>query len=54
MVVLEVVAVVSSILDAKVMSSRAQYPLCVTLENFIVLKYPLQQGAVFYWGEADG
>ena len=50
MVVLEASAAVSSILDAEVEASRAQYPLCVSLEGFIILKYPLQQGAVFLMG----
>ena len=49
MVVLKSSALVSSILYIKVMNSRAQYPLCVSLESFIILKYPLQQGADFYW-----
>ena len=26
-----------------------QYPQCVTLESFIILKLPLQHGADFYW-----
>lgn len=47
MVVLEVITVVSSILDTKVMDSRAQYTLCASLESFIILKCPLQYGAVF-------
>ena len=49
MVVLKSSALVSSILYIKVMNSRAQYPMCVSLESFIILKYPLQQGADFYW-----
>lgn len=50
MVVLEASAAVSSILDAEVEDSRAQYPLCVSLEGFIILKYPLQQGGGFLMG----
>lgn len=50
MVVLEVITVVSSILDTKVMDSRAQYTLCASLESFIILKCPLQYGAVFLMG----
>lgn len=47
MVVLKVIAVVSSILDAKVMNFRAQYTLCADLESFIILKCPLRQGGGF-------
>ena len=49
MVVLESIALVSSILYTEVVDFRAQYPLCVTLESFIILKLPLQHGADFYW-----
>ena len=49
MVVLESIALVSSILYIEVVDFRAQYPLCVTLESFIILKLPLQHGADFYW-----
>lgn len=49
MVVLEFIALVSSILYIEVVDFRAQYPQCVTLESFIILKLPLQHGADFYW-----
>ena len=49
MVVLESIALVSSILYIEVVDFRAQYPQCVTLESFIILKLPLQHGADFYW-----
>ena len=49
MVVLEFIALVSSILYIGVVDFRAQYPQCVTLESFIILKLPLQHGADFYW-----
>ena len=49
MVVLESIALVSSILYIEVVDFRAQYLQCVTLESFIILKLPLQHGADFYW-----
>lgn len=49
MVVLEFIALVSSILYIEVVDFRAQYLQCVTLESFIILKLPLQHGADFYW-----
>lgn len=49
MVVLEFIALVSSILYIEVVDFRAQYPQCVTLESFIILKLPFQHGADFYW-----
>lgn len=49
MVVLEFIALVLSILYIEVVDFRAQYPQCVTLESFIILKLPLQHGADFYW-----
>lgn len=47
MVVLEFIALVSSILYIEVVDFRAQYPQCVTLESFIILKLPLQHGGIF-------
>ena len=49
MVVLEFIALVSSILYIEVVDFRAQYLQCVTLESFIILKLPLRYGADFYW-----
>ena len=44
MVVLEFSALVSSILYIEVMDLRAQYPQCVTLESFTILKSRGQHG----------
>lgn len=44
MVVLESSALVSSILYIEVIDFRAQYPLCVTLESFTILKSRGQHG----------
>lgn len=44
MVVLKSSALVSSILYIEVMDFRAQYPLCVTLESFTILKLRGQHG----------
>lgn len=44
MVVLESSALVSSILYIEVMDFRAQYPQCVTLEGFTILKSREQRG----------
>ena len=49
MVVLEDIAVVPSILDARVMNFRIKYTISAAAECFIILKLPLREGAVFYW-----
>ena len=49
MVVLEVIVLISSILDAKVMDFRIKYTISAAAECFIILKLPLREGAVFYW-----